>query len=96
MSISESDIKKIAKLARIKLADHEVIRFKEDLLNILQWEEILQKVNTDNIQEISSVLQKSLPLREDVVTEPDISEKLMEHSSDSKYGCYVVPKVIEQ
>lgn len=96
MSLNDADIKKIAKLAHIKLDEDEVSKFRDDLSDILKWAEMLKNTNTDQAEETTSVANQTLILREDKVTEGNIADDLMKNAPDSKYNCYIVPKVIEQ
>lgn len=94
MSISNDQLKKVAKLARIKVDEQDVNFFSSELNNIFNWIEQLQEVTTDGVEPISTTGIASLPMREDKVTDGNISEKVLANAP-SKYGCFVVPKVVE-
>lgn len=95
MSLTTENIIKIAKLARIKLTEEEVPHFHKELQNIMGMVEILQEVNTDNVPQMTSVCAASLPMREDVVTQGDCIEAVLQNAPHTEYGCFLVPKVIE-
>lgn len=95
MSLTEENIIKIAKLARIKLAAEEVPHFHKELTNILGMVEILQEVNTDNVPQMTSVSAMALPWREDAVTDGNCQQAVLQNAPESEYGCFMVPKVIE-
>lgn len=48
--LTDSEIKKIAKLARIELSDIEIEKFKSELSSILDFVKKLNEVNTDRIE----------------------------------------------
>ena len=47
--IQKQEVLKIARLARIELAEKEVEKFQKDLSSILDYFELLKEVNTDKI-----------------------------------------------
>lgn len=95
MSLSLDEVKKIAKLSRIKVSDDEVQKYQGELNKIFDWIEQLQEVNTDDIKPMFSTERHTLPMREDVVTDGDKAESVLKNAPESKYGFFVVPKVIE-
>lgn len=95
MTLSITDIKKIAKLARIKISDEEVEYYRKDLNKIFNWIEQLQEINTDGIEPMTGVEDQKLPLRADEVKDGNIREQVLSNAAVSKYGYFVVPKVIE-
>ena len=48
--LSDSEVRKIAKLARIEVSDAEVEKLKDELSSILDFVNMLGKVNTDGIE----------------------------------------------
>ena len=94
-AISKADVTKIARLARIRVADEQCDAYAADLTKILDWVEQLQQVNTDNVPELASVVDTKLPWRKDVVSDGSQQEKVVQNAPASEYGCFVVPKVIE-
>lgn len=95
MSLSEKEVRKIAKLSRIKLTDEKVVHFQEELSNILKWVEQLQEVNTDKVPPMASVVNMHSPSREDKVTDGGCRDDILANAPDSQYGYFVVPKVVE-
>jgi len=66
-----------------------------DLTSILKFVEQLNEINTQNTQPLSSILETSLRVRDDVVKDGKIREKILENSPDKNEEFFVVPKVIE-
>jgi aspartyl-tRNA(Asn)/glutamyl-tRNA(Gln) amidotransferase subunit C len=95
MSLSEKEVRKIAKLSRIKLTDQKVKHFQQELSNIFAWIEQLQEVNTDKVPPMSSVVNMHSPVRKDLVTEGNCREDVLANAPSSEYGCFVVPKMVE-
>ena len=95
MSIDNSTVKKVAKLARLKVDAKEEQSLKNELNNILEWVDKLQKVNTDNIDPMLSVSNEPMPMREDMVTSKLDNKQILSNAPEKKAGFFVVPKVVE-
>ncbi len=96
MSLDAATVKRIAKLARIRLQENEVEGYAKELSHMMGWIEQLQEVPDDGADAVASVTTHSLPMREDVVSDGEISEKVLANAPQTSYSCYVVPKVIDQ
>lgn len=95
MALTDKDVKKIAKLARIRLSDEDVAHYGREINGILKWIEQLQEVNTDGVAPLASVSDQPLPWRKDEVTDGNIQEQVLKNAPNASYGCFAVPKVIE-
>ena len=94
MAISGTEVKKIAKLARIKVSAQEVVFFGDELNKIMNWIEQLNEVNVDGVLPLSGTEAMPLPLRKDAVAHACTAEEVL-RNGPSKYNCFVVPKVVE-
>lgn len=95
MALTEKDVTKIAKLARIEVTNEEVTQYADELSKILQFVETLQEVNTDGVPQMTSVANMQLPMRKDEVTDGGYREDILANAPMNEYGCFVVPKVVE-
>ena len=95
MLIDKDKIKHTAKLARISLDEKKIDNLSKDLSNIFKFIEKLNKVNTDNVKPLSSILDSSLRTREDKVIDGNIREKILENAPNKNEDFFIVPKVIE-
>lgn len=95
MAVTEKDIIKIAKLSRLRMGEGDVAHYTKELNGILHWIEQLQEVNTDGVEQMTSVADLALPWRADVVTDGNKQEQILKNAPASDYGCFLVPKVIE-
>lgn len=95
MSLTNSDISRIAKLARLGLSPDEVQHYTGELNAIMQWIEQLQAVDTTGVAPLSSVAHQSLPMRDDVVSDGNKQADILANAHGPQYGCFTVPKVIE-
>ena len=63
MSIDNNTVKKVAKLAKIKISEKQEQIFEKELNNILLWVDDLKKVDTENIEPMLSVFNESMVMR---------------------------------
>lgn len=96
MSLQEKDVAHIAKLARIKVNAEDLPHYTKELSGIMKWIEQLSEVNTDDVDAVATVTKHALPMREDVVSDGHIQQDVLRNAPKSEYGCFVVPKVIDQ
>ena len=95
MSLTEADVKRIAQLARIEMAEQEVAPMLGQLSNIFGLVEQMQAVDTEGVSPMSHAQDLSLRLRDDRVTESDQHELFQSVAPQVEAGLYLVPKVIE-
>jgi aspartyl-tRNA(Asn)/glutamyl-tRNA(Gln) amidotransferase subunit C len=95
MSLDKETIKNIANLARIKVPDDNLDHQTKELSSIMDWVEQLNSVNTDGVEPLASVIDVTLPLREDKITDGDCRNKILANGPEVEDGYFAVPKVIE-
>jgi aspartyl-tRNA(Asn)/glutamyl-tRNA(Gln) amidotransferase subunit C len=99
MSLSDDQVRRIARLARLDLAPAEVQPVLQRLNRILGLIEQMSAVDTTGIEPMAHPLDASLPqgqrLRPDEVTEKDRREDYQAVAPATQDGLYLVPKVIE-
>jgi aspartyl-tRNA(Asn)/glutamyl-tRNA(Gln) amidotransferase subunit C len=88
-------IKNIANLARIRVPDDNLDHLTKELSSIMDWVEQLDSVNTDGVEPLASVIDVTLPLREDKITDGDCRNKILANGPEVEDGYFAVPKVIE-
>ena len=95
MSVDTNIVRKIASLARIAVSDGEVEAMTGELNNILGWVEQLGEVDTNGIEPLHTVIPNQLRLRDDVITDGAIRDKVLANAPQAEHGFFAVPKVIE-
>ena len=95
MSIDIETIKHISKLARISLDEKQVDNLSKDLSSIIKFIEKLNKLNTDDIEPLTSIIDASLRFRKDEILEGKIREQILKNSPEKTDEFFVVPKVLE-
>ncbi len=95
MSVDVKQVRHVAKLARIAMSDAEVDALVPELNNILGWVDQLSAVNTEGVEPLTAVIDVKLRLRDDVVNDGDVRERVLANAPDAQHGFFAVPKVIE-
>ena len=95
MALTESDVKNVAHLARLALTPDEIPTHVKNLSKILELVEQMNAVDTTGIEPMAHPQDITQPLREDIVTEPNLREKMQRSAPLTEAGLYLVPKVIE-
>jgi aspartyl-tRNA(Asn)/glutamyl-tRNA(Gln) amidotransferase subunit C len=95
MSLDPATVRRIARLARIRLEDDEVPRLQGELNGILGWIEQLNEVNVDGVEPLTGGAQIALRLRADAVTDGGYPERVLSNAPDRAGSFYAVPKVVE-
>jgi aspartyl-tRNA(Asn)/glutamyl-tRNA(Gln) amidotransferase subunit C len=95
MSVDTATVRHIAKLARLAMSDAEVEALVPELNNILGWVEQLSEVDTSGVEPLATVIEQKLRLRDDVIDDGDVRDKVLANAPDAQHGFFAVPKVIE-
>lgn len=96
MAISDTDIKQVARLARLKIDEQSVSQVASDLDKILVLFEQINQAETDGINPMAHPLtEMTQRLREDEVTENIDRAVFQTQAPSTEEGLYLVPKVID-
>ncbi|WML91972.1 Asp-tRNA(Asn)/Glu-tRNA(Gln) amidotransferase subunit GatC [Thiothrix lacustris] len=95
MAISEDEVKKVARLARLAVPEERLAAYTQSLSNILNLVDQLSAVDTTGVEPMAHPLDMVQRLREDVVTETDHRAQYQAVAPEVEKGLYLVPKVIE-
>ena len=95
MSIDKNQVKKVAKLSRISLDDSKLESLSKDLDSILNFVEQLNKLDTEKIEPLTSIVDKTLEPRKDVINDGKIKDQILINSPEKNEEFFIVPKVVE-
>ncbi|MGJ7503574.1 MULTISPECIES: Asp-tRNA(Asn)/Glu-tRNA(Gln) amidotransferase subunit GatC [Variovorax] len=99
MSLSASDIERIASLARLQLASDESERMLSQINGFFDLVERMRSVDTTGVEPlahpVAALEDITLRLRDDVVSEPNNREANQKSAPAVEAGLFLVPKVIE-
>jgi aspartyl-tRNA(Asn)/glutamyl-tRNA(Gln) amidotransferase subunit C len=95
MSLDPATVRRIAKLARIRLDDSQVPQVQTELNSILGWIEQLNEVDVEGVEPLAGAAQMALRMRDDVVNDGGDAAAVLANAPDRAGSYFAVPKVVE-
>ncbi|MGE8944127.1 Asp-tRNA(Asn)/Glu-tRNA(Gln) amidotransferase subunit GatC [Leptospira interrogans] len=95
MQVDEATVRRIARLARIKITDEEAHGLQKELSGILDWVQQLDEVDTASVEPMTRVVPIELTQRRDEVTAGEIPDDIVKNAPMTEDHFFVVPKVVE-
>jgi aspartyl-tRNA(Asn)/glutamyl-tRNA(Gln) amidotransferase subunit C len=95
MSLTATDVKKIAHLARLNLSDADTTLYTEQLSKIIDFVEQMNQTDTSQTEPVAHSLDLTQRLRTDQVTETNQRAAFQAIAPQVEAGLYLVPQVIE-
>ena len=93
--LTREDVAKVAHLARLKLSEKELDTFTSQLGQVLQYVDVLNEVDTENVEPMAHAIETHNVFRDDVPQPSLPREAALQNAplSDGKY--YLVPQILE-
>ncbi|OPX54960.1 aspartyl/glutamyl-tRNA(Asn/Gln) amidotransferase subunit C [Oceanospirillum multiglobuliferum] len=95
MALDQTDVEKVAHLARLQIEEQDIPEYTRNLTSILDLVSQMQAVDTDDIDPLAHPLDATQRLRHDEVTETNQREHFQKNAPAIEAGLFLVPKVIE-
>jgi aspartyl-tRNA(Asn)/glutamyl-tRNA(Gln) amidotransferase subunit C len=95
MSVDQTTVRRIARLARIAVSDEEVPHLQTELNAILDFVAELGSVDVEGVEPMTSVVPMKMVWRRDEVTDHAGADIIVGNAPTSEDHFFVVPKVIE-
>jgi aspartyl-tRNA(Asn)/glutamyl-tRNA(Gln) amidotransferase subunit C len=95
MSVDQQTVKRVARLARLKVKDEDVPKLAGELNAILGFIEQLNEVDVSGVEPLTSVVTMKMKMREDVVTDGHYPSKITANAPAHEDSFFMVPKVVE-
>jgi aspartyl-tRNA(Asn)/glutamyl-tRNA(Gln) amidotransferase subunit C len=95
MQVDEATVKRIARLARIRITEEEAKSLEAELSGILDWVKQLDEVDVGGVEPMTRVVPIKLKMREDIVTDGEIADQVTQNAPQTTEQFFVVPKVVE-
>ena len=93
--IDETQVRKVAKLARLELTEAEVAEFTSQLSAILDYVEKMNELDTSDVEPLAHCLPISNVFRRDCVKESLGTEKTLANAPQRDESFFIVPKILE-
>ena len=95
MSVDQATVRRIAKLARIKVEEAAVPHLQGEINAILGFVEQLNEVDVTGVEPMTSVMPMRMKKRVDVVTDGGDAARVLANAPAREDDFFVVPKVVE-
>ena len=94
MQVEKEEIMHIAKLAALNIKEEEIEECRKNLQDILNFANIVNNVNTENVSETIVSTSNVNMFREDEIKEFEDKEALMQNAPEKQNNMFSIPKVI--
>ena len=95
MSVDQATVKRVARLARLKVKDEDLPKLAGELNAILGWIEQLNEVDVSKVEPMTSVVSMKMKMRKDEVTDGHYPAKIITNAPAQEDSFFMVPKVVE-
>ncbi|MBI2720508.1 MAG: Asp-tRNA(Asn)/Glu-tRNA(Gln) amidotransferase subunit GatC [Rhizobiales bacterium] len=95
MSVDQATVRRVARLARIKVDERDVPRLANELNSILHWIEQLNQVDVAGVEPLTAVVTMKMKKRQDQVTDGHYPAKIVANAPAHEDSFFIVPKVVE-
>ncbi len=95
VKITRKDVENVALLSRLEFSDSELDTFTGQLDAILEYADVLNKVNVEGVQPTAHVLPIKNVMRPDVAKPSLPREEALANAPEQEDGYFKVPKIME-
>jgi aspartyl-tRNA(Asn)/glutamyl-tRNA(Gln) amidotransferase subunit C len=95
MSVDADTVRRIARLARVAVADEEIEHLRGELNAILAFVGQLNEVDVAGVEPMTSVTPMAMKKRADVVTDGNDADAVLKNAPMTERNYFLVPKVVE-
>ncbi|MCI8964805.1 MAG: Asp-tRNA(Asn)/Glu-tRNA(Gln) amidotransferase subunit GatC [Clostridia bacterium] len=94
MKISKEEVIHIAKLACLNIPEDKIENYRKNLEEILDFAQIVNKVDTEGMKETVGVNESYNVFRKDEIIDYGEAEELLKNAPSQDEGMFRIPKVI--
>ena len=95
MKFDKDSLYKLGKLSKIQIDESKLKSLSSDLGSILEFIDRLKSIDTENVDPTSNSLDQSLVMREDIASDVNTANEILENAPQKELDFFSVPKVIE-
>lgn len=96
MKITDEIVDHIAHLARLEFEGEAKTAIKQDMENIISFMEVLQQVNTENVEPLIFMSDEINRLREDVAEVTLTQSEVLKNAPKKDSDYFRIPKVLDK
>ena len=95
MKFDKDSLYKLGKLSKIQIDESKLKSLSSDLGSIIEFIDRLKSIDTENVDPTSNALDQSLVMREDIASDVNTANEILENAPQKELDFFSVPKVIE-
>ena len=95
MKFDKDSLYKLGKLSKIQIDESKLKSLSSDLGSIIEFIDRLKSIDTENVDPTSNSLDQSLVMREDIASDVNTADEILENAPQKELDFFSVPKVIE-
>lgn len=95
MKVTADEVKYIAQLSRLEIAESNMDLFVKNFNNILVYADKLSQLDTEKVEPTAQVLNYGNVMRDDVIKPSLTQEEILANAPEKANGGYLVPRVME-
>ena len=95
MKFDKDSLYKLGKLSKIQIDESKLKSLSSDLSSIIEFIDRLKSIDTENVDPTSNSLDQSLVMREDIASDVNTANEILENAPQKELDFFSVPKVIE-
>ncbi len=94
--LSQDDVRKVARLARLSFTESELEKYASHLNGILAYMDKLNELNTDGVEPTSHSVSMDTLFREDVPAPSLSREEGLKNAPERREGFVKVPRILDE
>ena len=95
MQITNELVRYVANLSRIKLDEKQEEKMQSELAAVIEYMDVLNKLDTENVEPLSHVFSITNVMRDDEVKPSYDREELLKNAPDHTDETFIVPKTVD-
>ena len=95
MKFDKDSLYKLGKLSKIQIDESKLKSLSSDLGSIIEFIDRLKSIDTENVDPTSNSLDQSLVMKEDIASDVNTANEILENAPQKELDFFSVPKVIE-
>lgn len=93
--ITIKEVEHVAMLARLALTEEEKVKFADQMGKILDYFNLLNEVDTTDVEPMAKPIPTINVMREDVVVQTTDRDRILANAPEEEEGYFKVPKIID-
>lgn len=94
MKVSKEELLHIANLSDLKISDTEIDKYLENLQDILEYTNVLEKAPIEDLDETIGANDNENVFRKDEIKEFEDRDEILKNAPDLEDNMFRIPKVI--